>query len=204
MLEELDEGNCLRPAVWAKDKTKKDLCGVSLGCTNFLRPLYLYTKLNQLIAPKNPEDDLKKVKAFKLKGVKVGDKKGDEREYIPPCITCQRFFSGFRSSAVIGNCAEYDVIKNVDPNLRKTKEWKEFESACEHHLVAFNEMNKKISGIEKEISPEQSDEIIKTYFENTRHPKNPKVLQYQLKSAETMRVVLEIIAIDWPLPKKQR
>ena len=274
----MNPGNYLRPRVWAKCRKKEYLCGVSLGSTNFLRPLYLYTKLEKLSAQAGAQGNRNKihpthVAAFELKGHKEGDEKGDEegdkkgdekgdkkgdeegdekgdeegdkkgdegdkkgdekgdeegdkegdkkadeigdekgdeegdkkgdeegdkksdekgdkKEYKPPCITCQRFFLKFRSSPIIGNCAEYDVIGKVEIGKDlPTKQWGEFKSACQQHLCAFNTME---SDIGNEMPPE---EIIKRYFESTRDPMKPKVLRYQW-SAETMGG-FKVIAKDW-------
>ena len=116
----------------------------------------------------------------------------DKNTIKPPCVTCQRCF-GFTSFPIIGNCAEYDVIGKIDSHLLETQQWQEFKSACQQHLDAFNAMKEDIK---REISPE---EIIIRYFENTRHPRKPKVLKYQW-SPETIGG-FKVIAMDWPLTK---
>ena len=53
-LEELSDMNYFKPVVWAQEWRQPDLHhGVSLGVRTFVRPLYLYIKLNQL---KNVQD----------------------------------------------------------------------------------------------------------------------------------------------------
>ena len=182
-LQQLNRNNHLRPAVWAKHRKKKSLCGVSIGCPNFLRPLYLYTKLRQLDRVKNKPIPLKHVKAYEI----------DKSEKKQPCFTCQRYF-GFNSFPIIGNCAEYDVIGKIDLHFLDKQQWQEFELGCQQHLHAFNAMKEDI--VKCKISPE---EIIKKYFKSTRDPSKPKVLKYQW-SPKTMGG-FEEIAMDWPLTK---
>ena len=163
----LADGNKLRPVVWAKHKKNPVCYGVSLGVRHFVRPLYLYTKLRQLrpsVIATRPV--LEKVIAFPIK-------ENDNKKQ--PCITCQRFF-GFISSPIIGNCAEYDVIGNVHPNLLQTEQWQQFKSACQQHFDAFKTM---MQDIHNNVSPE---DILRRYFENTRRPNRPKVLKYQWNS----------------------
>ena len=197
LLKNLPRKNKLKPPVWAECKTAPVVYyGVSLGVRNFVRPLYLLTKLRQLPNLENVpqvENRLQDVKAYTMK------KNDDVKE---PCITCQRYF-GFISFPIIGNCAEYDVIGKVDSNLPKTQlekqEWQKFESACQQHLDAFNAMMEEIKRKEirrEEISPE---EIIKRYFKNIRIPGKPKVLKYQW--SPTTMGGFQVVAIDWPLPK---
>ena len=89
------------------------------------------------------------------------------------------------SFPIIRNCAEYDVIGNVNPNLLEDPHWIEFESACQQHLDAFNAMMQDITN---GMLPEQ--EVTSRYFANTRHPNKPKpkVLKYPLRS--------QLIALD--------
>ena len=185
-LRNLRPKNRLRPVVWAESKTDPDhlqvYYGVSLGVGHFVRPLYLHTKLCKLrIVETRPQDAsrLEDVRAFAIR----------ENDTVKqPCITCQRFF-GFISFPIIGNCAEYDVIGNVDPYLQRRKPWREFESACQQHLNAFNKMMQDITN-----GMVPAEEIITTYFVNTRHPVRPKVLKYQWHR----RVIggFQLIALD--------
>ena len=180
-LRQLESKNGLKPEVWAQHRSKKESSGygVSLGVRSFVRPLYLYTKLCQLRNSENsPLVSLKDVIAFTIEDDNVKQ----------PCITCQCTF-GFTRFPIIGNCAEYDVIGTVHPHLLQTEHWKEqwkekwkvFESACQQHLAAFNNFNAMKLDINE-------------YFENTRHPKKPKVLKYQWNAAVTGG--FEIIAVD--------
>ena len=158
-LKSLPEVNCLKPAVWAEHKKKPECYGVSLGVRPFVRPLYLYTKLSRL---KKVENDLKDVKALKINRLKDSG--------IPPCVGCQCFF-GLFSFPPFGNCAEYDVIGNVKPDLLQTDEWQAFKSACQQHLKAFN----KMLGMLREARYPYK-QILKIYFEDTM---NSKILKYQ-------------------------
>ncbi len=166
-LRGLPDKNKLRPEVWAEGRKNPVCYGVSLGVRYFVRPLYLYTKL-RLLRPNVENDRLEGVIALAIK-------KDDLVKQ--PCITCQRFF-GFISFPIIGNCAEYDVIGNVHPNLLQTEQGQQFEAACQQHLDAFNAMMQDIH-IDK--LPDQED-ILRRYFKNTRSPKKPKVLKYQWNS----------------------
>ena len=168
-LRNLPIRNQLKPAVWAECRTKPVVFyGVSLAVRRFVRPLYLHTKLRQLPNVENrPQvaNRLKDVIAFTIQ----------ENDAVKqPCITCQCFF-GFISCPIIGNCAEYDVIGNVNPNLLEDPQWKEFESACQQHLDAFNAMKEDITN-----GTLPAEEIMRKYFACTRHPKRPQVLKYQL------------------------
>ena len=185
-LRNLPPKNKLRPVVWAECRTDPDhlevYYGVSLGVQRFVRPLYLHTKLCKLpIVENRPQDAsrLEDVRAFAIR----------ENDTVKqPCITCQRFF-GFISFPIIGNCAEYDVIGNVDPYLRGTQPWRDFKTACQQHLNAFNTMMQDITN-----GMLLAEEIITKYFANTRHPVRPKVLKYQWDPAAIGG--FQLIALD--------
>ena len=61
-------------------------------------------------------------------------------------------------------------------NLLEDPQWKEFETACQQHLDAFNAMMQDITN---GMLP--AEEIMRRYFANTRDPNRPKVLKYQLR-----------------------
>ena len=187
-LERLNPANRLKPAVWAEHKDTSSY-GVSVGVDCFVRPLYLYKKLCTL---RDVEDskNLQDVQAF---GIKYTEAENNKNARKSPCLTCQCFF-GFTSQPMIGNCAEYDVIGNVNPHLLETQQWQEFKSACQQHLDAFNAMKTKIS--EENMEHEN---IIKTYFENTHHPKKPKVLDYKWNSKTNG---FKLIVAAWPSRKE--
>ncbi|CAB4033334.1 Hypothetical predicted protein, partial [Paramuricea clavata] len=194
VLEGLPDGNRLKPVVWAEHKERQDCYGVSLGVRPFLRPLYLYIKMNQLRNVENSDDGvkLKHVNAFqsvKRRRIRFvpSDKspyKGNENKpkVKPPCVSCKIFFKGFKkkksnSLPPFANCAEYDVIRtpNLDYVLRYnegTKHWINFKSACEKHFKAFNELTQKLD----EPGNSSQNEILETYYKNTL---NAKILKYQ-------------------------
>jgi hypothetical protein len=171
--------------MWAEHKKKPECYGVSLGVRSFVRPLYLYIKLSQLRKVEDGQLSLKDVKALKIKRL--------DDAHRTPCVGCQCFF-GFISYPPFGNCAEYDVIGNVKPDLLQTKQWEEFKSACQQHVDAFNTMLGMLR--EARLPYEQ---ILKTYFENTM---NSKVLKYQWDPEEKdFKLTLE----NWlpPVPTEQ-
>ena len=163
-LKNLRDENKLRPEVWAECRENPVCYGVSLGVRHFVRPLYLYTKLRQL-RPNVKSDQLEGVIAFPIKEDDLGKQH---------CITCQRFF-GFISPPIIGNCAEYDVIGNVHPNLLRTEQGQQFKAACQQHFNAFKAMMRDIH-IYNNVLPEG---VLRRYFSYTRSPNRPKVLKYQ-------------------------
>ena len=170
--------------MWAQHKKKPKSYGVSLGVRPFVRPLYLYTKLSQLNKVEDGHPSFKDVKAFKIKRV--------DDSLRPPCVGCQCFF-GLFSFPPFGNCAGYDVIGNVKPDLLQTEQWEEFKSACQQHVDAFNTM----LGMLREARYPYK-EILKIYFKNTM---KPKVLKYQWDPEEKdFKLTLE----NWlpPLPTK--
>ncbi|CAB4045014.1 Hypothetical predicted protein, partial [Paramuricea clavata] len=103
-------------------------------------------------------------------------------EVKEPCESCRVFFDGFNEESKgsfppFGNCAEYDVIRtvNLDYELGCTetrKHWEVFKSACERHFKEFNELAKNL----EELGNQSQNEIMETYYTNTR---NAKVLKYQ-------------------------
>ena len=167
-LKSLRDDNGLKPVVWAECKTAPVVYyGVSLGVRHFVRPLYLHTKLRQLPNLENVPQVANRLQDVRAYTMKTND------TIKQPCITCQRYF-GFISFPIIGNCAEYGVIGNVNPHLLETQQWQEFESSCQQHLNAFNVMMREIANGQLPV-----EVIMITYFANTRHPVRPKVLKYQ-------------------------
>ena len=132
---------------------------------------------------------------------------GRPRRKTKPCKSCEIFFDypstlssrpfdrveeNQRRLGVFGNCAEYDVIKTRKLNylLRSIGDtsWRDFESACEKHLKAFNDLTTKTS--------EKHDPyvVLKEYFERVREPKIAKVLKYEWNSQSNS---YRLQAMDW-------
>ena len=198
VLEGLPDGNHLKPVVWAEHKERQDCYGVSLGVRPFLRPLYLYIKMNQLRNVENccydsvkPEDvnAFQSVKRRRIRCVPSADKspyKENENKpkVKPPCVSCKIFFKGLKerkknSLPPFANCAEYDVIRTpkLDDVLSsiegtKSEHWIHFKSACKEHFKAFNELTQKLD----EPGNSSQNELLETYYKNTR---NAKILKYQ-------------------------
>jgi hypothetical protein len=201
-LNDLPDTNRLKPRVWAIHKSKTDRYGFSLGVGSFVRPLYLYTKLNHIIhldVKNGPVEDVKNdtvkdVIAFRMNARMQATRK------IDPCVSCQSFY-GFMSCAPIGNCAEYDVIQNVRRDLLESPEEtnSKFKSAYEQHLAAFGKM---LEMVEKDRGRSAKEKIEK-YFKDTRCPLKPNVLMYQRQqSSGNYDVVIKLIVTDdYPLPR---
>ena len=198
-LEKLSTANGLKPAVWAQRTKKAERhsdrgCAVSLGVRCFVRPLFLYTKLRLL---ENGEPNrLNTVEAFAIKHKYEGNN-NESLKHIQntlklPCVSCQHRF-GFTPFPIIGNCAEYDIIGNVHPDLLQSDKWNELQSACKQHLNAFNAM---MQSMRNDMQPEEIMNLLRKYFASTRDPITPKVLKYQWKSA--MNGGFKLIAMDWP------
>ncbi|XP_028416496.1 uncharacterized protein LOC114540574 isoform X2 [Dendronephthya gigantea] len=218
LLEDLTDGNYLKPVIWMENKEFPGNCGFSLGVRPFLRPLYVHTRLREV--RKHRKNDLK---LAEVNGYQCVDRKdfkrnpnlakkkskyrksgnGKPRRKMRPCKSCEIFFDSpptlsrrsvalERNLGVFGNCAEYDVIKTrkLDELLGSTANtsWKDFESACNEHLRAFNDLTRK-TGENQDPYP-----VLKEYFESTRKPKNAKVLRYELNS-ESQNYKLQ--AKDW-------
>ena len=210
-LAKLDDKNLLKPTVWAEHENTSSY-GVSIGVGPYVRPLYLYAKLCTLNVKKDKPICLKNVKAFKIKKESQQQQQQQEQQQheqqnsgsLPcslklPCFTCQCYFNGFTHEPPypIGNCAEYDVIGKVDPNLLGSPQGKEFESACQQHLAAFNSMNQKISN----GTSYGSSQIIKIYFGETHGPKKPTVLQYKWNSETKGFKLIDVLA--WKFKKRK-
>ena len=188
-LESLPDDNTFKPHVWAQDKVEKSRYGVSLGVGAFVRPLYLFTKLSQLNQSSNVENSkLENVKAIQIR--KIRKRKHFLRD---PCVNCQRSF-GFLSGAPLGNCAEYDVVGIVKPDLFEKDQWHRFKSACGQHFLAFKRMLDMV-----EINYSSFEEIIESYFRNTRGPLKPTVLKYEWNSEKSVFDL--VFTPDWPLPQ---
>ena len=173
-LNVLPDKNSLKPAVWAKHNTKPQHFGVSLGVPAFVRPLYLFIKLNQL-SRVTSENKLKDVSAFQMKRNKTEkDKDKEEKDKNKePCVSCQIFFK-FISFYALGNCAEYDVIGNVNPCLLQTPQWEKFRLACQRHFDAFKAM---LAKLERECS----SKVIEKYHTDLCNPPLKVLnLRYQL------------------------
>ena len=210
VLEGLPDTNYLKPVVWARHEGKPQFYGVSLGVRRFLRPLYLYIKINDL---RNERLDngvkLEDVDAFQSTMRKFM-KPNDKSEYIrkkPPCTSCQIFFDGLierkdENFPPFVNCAEYDVIRtpNLDYMLgyyEETDSWKQFKSACEEHFKGFNKLVQKLEpGDHPRSRTEMETEELETYCGDSTS--NPKVLQYQWDSSETG---YKLVATDWRCKK---
>lgn len=201
-LKNLPSKNMLKPKMCAKHR-RRPLYGVSVGVHCFVRPLYLYKKLFALKNVENGEPiRLEDVDAYKIEGTNPNPNRNSnpnpnpEPTLRPPCVPCECFFNAFEGKCKfdIGNCAEYDVIGNVDPNLLKTEEGKYFVNSCKRHLTAFNEMNAQ--EITDEIS-KQNFEIIKEYFCKTHGPPplKPSVLNYKWDAVGKR---FDLIVMAWP------
>jgi hypothetical protein len=194
-LEQLPGKNSLKPKVWAHQISKPENFGVSLGVQKFVRPLYLCIKLTQL---NNVEKcKLEDVKAIKMRDnymVKDSVKDSLKDSVKDPCVSCQKFF-GFKSFPLLGNCAEYDVIENVNhTDLLQTPQWDEFRSACQQHFDAFKTMLKKLKGRRRH----SSKYILKDYYDLIRGPKKPNVLKYEWNPDSKG---FELKNKDWPQPR---
>ena len=201
ILEGLTDGNYLKPVMWAEHKEKHDCYAVSLGVRPFLRPLYLYIKMNELRNVKNWGDDVKleDVEAFRsmyrtnMRESNKSKYKKRKLKVIPPCVSCKIFFGGFNeklngSFNPFANCAEYDVIpRDLQGYIEKINDWEDFKSACQEHFEAFNELTRMLN---TPGNPSQN-EIMETYFANTR---NAKVLKYQWNHST---LAYELVAEDW-------
>ncbi len=203
--------------MWAEHKDRPSCCGVSLGVRKFVRPLFLYIKLAQL---RNVECghngvDLKDVKAYEtslrrkflINQNPPSNKKSEYDSTKAPCQSCLVFFGHYelsldkqkrQSFPPFGNCAEYDVIRtnNLDSVLlalaHNTEHWALFESACQHHFKAFNELT---ASLEKAGDP---SECIKVYYRNTA---NAKVLKYQM-SGPIFDPQFTLVAKNWRTGKR--
>ena len=218
-LEELPDINFLKPVVWAQHKDMPEFFGVSLGVRKFVRPLFLYYKLQNLRNVPNDSNDveLKDVEAFEtavnreLLLKTESPARNENNEYNnpkSPCQSCLVFFCCRKLTPKelqrpptfppFGNCAEYDVIRTSKLNsvLRdlqyNTEHWALFESACEAHVEEFKKLS--VSG----TSANPREEIEK-YYKSTG---NAKVLKYQ-KIRPTFDCQFRLVAKDWR-PKKAR
>lgn len=178
ILEKLPNKNKFKPTVWAQRKKDHKYYGVSLGVRSFVRPLYLFSKLRNLLSDNFENNvELDDVQALTHKIKKGGDGKHDDEksqysEPIYPCISCQIFFNDRNHLQYFGNCAEYDVIRNRRINsklydlLKHTyeREWLEVKSSCEKQLEAFRDFTQRKN--ETARSQNNVKEILKTYYKN--------------------------------------
>ncbi|CAB4011676.1 Hypothetical predicted protein, partial [Paramuricea clavata] len=218
-LADLPDINFLKPVVWAEHKDKPECCGVSLGVRKFVRPLFLYIKLTQLRNLENGHNgvDLKDVKAYEsalkrkylLKPEAPSNKKSEYNNEKAPCQSCLVFFGRYKltlnklkeppSFLPFGNCAEYDVIRTNNLNSvlldlkQNTQHWALFESACEHHFQAFNQLT---TILEEGGDP---SERIKLYYKNTSEA---KILKYQMFGLK-FNPQFSLVAKNWRPNKRQ-
>jgi hypothetical protein len=107
------------------------------------------------------------------------------------------------ASPPLGNCAEYDVIENVNDvnhiNLLQTPQWDEFRSACQQNFDAFKTMLEML-----ETRSCSSKYILKEYYDLicTRGPKKPNVLKYEWNPKSEGG--FELKNKDWPQPRPRR
>jgi hypothetical protein len=211
VLETLPDGNHLKPVIWAEvaeQKNKPECFGVSLAVRSFVRPLYLGIKLTQLGNVENGNNDVKleDVNAFQMKRYRPETtskyKKSEDEtklkvEIKPPCNSCKIFFGdeiegNEKNFNYFGNCAEYDAIRtaNSDGKLGEIKEgyhWEKFETACNNHLTAFNDLTKNLAPNDAgNLSPNHTP-VMETYYAKTRTAKffkyewDSEKKDYQLK-----------------------
>ena len=173
----MEENNGLKPTVFAYHDKKHDFYGVSLAVRSFVRPLYLYTKLLQLGCP-GQRLKLGDVKAIKLK------------KNIPACVGCQYFYKGRVKIGIypIGNCAEYEVLGNVHPELKTGSKWEQFKEPCIQHFTEYVEMLQELTV--------QGPDTLERYFNGSREPLKPKVLVYKWSSEKLAD--FELYVEDWP------
>ena len=198
----LPNTNQLKPFVWAEGayNPKKNFA-TSLCVQNYVRPLYVYSKLchlrksNKIVA----FGDLKIFNTMDGHRPHPGQHKiGFETKALKPCASCQTFFrTNFsekeeeRDFSLFGNCAEYDIIQTNDLQQKlqeKCHHWKTFESACKKHLHAFKTLMRRVR---RSQWLERRDLL--EYFEKTRNTKQ-KALMYKWIKNE-----YKIVTVDYKI-----
>ena len=175
----------MKPAVFAYHRDRPEFYGVSIGVGPFVRPLYLYNKLLQLRDGTRDRLDSRDVTAVKIKG-----------KAIAPCTSCQYFFNGgVNVLCPIGNCAEYDVLGIVRPDLRRGNKWNQFIAPCRQHFDAYRGM---VIELGRQQRVQNQRDILERYFNNTRNPLTPRVLKYRLNSRRGRG--FELCVENWPQP----
>ena len=184
--------------MWAEnEQNPKKHFAVSVGVRDYIRPVFLYAKLCDL---ENSRDAtgiaLQDVKAFQCvdrhsKEYKSNKKLESKYKHCEkdtnknPCTSCEIFFNTFKKKEetqfnYFGNCAEYDLVQTKDARkklgeIKDKDHWKSFESQCESHISASNDMLKfKRRTRRRQLNKKQMEE----YFNKTRNT-NLKALKYK-------------------------